>query len=233
MKSLLPAAPVWQSSCGLSVARAAGDQLSPSPALPHSSGWQAGQPGPGTPRLGLCSSCAKSSSKERMDWVAGSRNTSHPFRLWKAVKPAGRSELISSIKTWLYLFQLPLQCIKAQPQPQGSSLLNQGASWGTGQLEKAGGSWQNSSSWSIYCLSTHLEEHSLISCTTCRLQEFQIPPGSLSNALKWHWSHRTKKLGSFPPIINFYFAAPALFRLDSSPLSFPLPPLILYQNGTN
>lgn len=232
------------------MARAAGDQLSPSPALPHSSGWQAGQPGAGTPSsisgLGLCSSCAKSSSKEKVDWVAGSRNTSHPLRLWKAVKPAGRSELISSIKTWLYLFQLPLQYIRHSHSPRAAASLTRRQ---TGQLEKAGGSWQNSSSWSIYCLSTHSGrthpawcwpqgssthlEHSLSSCSTCTLQEFQTPPGSLSNALKWHWSHRTKKLGSFPPIINFYITVPALLILDSSPLSFPLPPLILYQNGTN
>lgn len=75
--------------------------------------------------LGLCSSHGKSRFKEGLDWVAGSTNTSHPFRLWKAVKSAGKSELISSIKTWLYLFQCTLQYIKAQTsKPQGSSLLN-------------------------------------------------------------------------------------------------------------
>lgn len=73
--------------------------------------------------LGLCSSCAKSSSKERVDWVAGSRNTSHPLRLWKAVKPAGRTELISSIKTWLYLFQLPLQYIRHSHSPRAAASL--------------------------------------------------------------------------------------------------------------
>lgn len=210
------------------------------------SGCQAGQPGAGTQLQP-----GEEQFKERLEWVAGSRNTSHPFRLWKAVKAAGRSELISSIKTWLYLFQLALQNIKAQTsKPQGSSLLNHYAQWEMGQLGELGGSWHTAAvdPFTVPAQRPHdtahitLQGHSL-PCASLReqhpsgaqpeqLQEFQIPPGSLSNALKWHWSHRTNKLGSFPPIINFYFTVPALFRLDSSPLSFLLPPLILYQNGS-
>lgn len=194
-------------------------------------------------------------------WLAGSRNTSHVFRLWKAVKPAGKSELISSIKTWLYLFELTLQYIKAHPsKPQGNSLLYHYAQWERGAVGKV---WrklakqqeliywlpQHKAQWHCPVLtartdtscpvpaqgsssSPHLEGHSLSSCKTCKLQEFKMPPGSSSNALKWHWSHRTNEFGSFPPKINFHFSFPALFRLGSSPLSFPLPPLILYQNGS-
>lgn len=60
----------------------------------------------------------------------GGRNASHPFTLWEAAQRAGRSELISSIKTQLSLFSCTLQQTLSAER-QGHSLIMSRGKWGS------------------------------------------------------------------------------------------------------
>lgn len=93
----------------------------------------------------------KSRSEERAKERPGGKNAFHPFMLRKAVKPAGRSALVSSIKTWLPLLTCPAACVHFKDTGHSYQLCLEGK----GAAEKVGRSWASQQQVHLFTVAYH------------------------------------------------------------------------------